>query len=516
MSRIRANTITNQNANGAPNFPDGITVTGVITATVSNSTLNTLAVTGVSTFSNTVDINSNLDVSGNATVGGTLGVGGVLTYEDVTNVDSIGIVTARAGVNLVGNDLNVGSNIKIGNASGIITATSYRGDASQMTGAGLGTDGSANTSGIVTAAAFVPTQQLAFSHRNVIHNGCMMVSQRGISNNGANSSGYKDAPDRWRLGANGSNVGTYTVSRSTHNPGEFAFSYKFDCTSARTPTNNELLDFEQRIEGRNVQRFAKGSTSAKQFALSFSVKTNVTGTYVALLVDSQNSRMCCATYTVSDSNWNRYNIVFPADTSGTWDFSTSTRLSVKFVLMAGTDFTSGTLQTTWGSAVNANSRVGQTANVGSSTSNEWYITGVQLEAGPVVTPYEHKDYTDVLTECMRYLYTTGTLGAGVWNGATSFFCAVSTPVPMRDHPSISMYSGGFGSINIEKTDTYGITGLSNPDGGHGFTQSDFAQQYSGYHHFTVALNTSYSTTEGHGGLCLVDANNDMFVLSAEL
>ena len=76
MSRIRANTITNQNANGAPNFPDGITVTGVVTATVSNSTLNTLAVTG------------------NATVGGTLGVGGVLTYEDVTNVDSVGIVTA--------------------------------------------------------------------------------------------------------------------------------------------------------------------------------------------------------------------------------------------------------------------------------------------------------------------------------------------------------------------------------------------------------------------------------------
>ena len=497
MSRIRANTITNQNANGAPNFPDGLTVSGVVTATVSNSTLNTLAVTG------------------NATVGGTLGVGGVLTYEDVTNVDSIGIVTARAGVNLVGNDLNVGSNIKIGNASGIITATSFRGDASQMTGAGLGTDGSANTSGIVTATAFVPTQQF-FSNRNVIHNGCMMVSQRGISNNGANSSGYKDAPDRWRLGANGSNVGTYRVFRSTDNPGEFAFSYAFDCTAARTPTNNELLDFEQRIEGRNLQRFAKGTASAKEFALSFSVKTNVTGTYVALLLDAQNSRMCCATYTVSDSNWNRYNIVFPADTSGTWDFSTSTRLSVKFTLMAGTDFTSGTLQTTWGSAVNVNSRAGQTANVGSSTSNEWAITGVQLEAGPVVTPYEHQDYGEVLRQCLRYLYTTSTLGAGVWNGTNSFFCAVSTPVPMRDHPSISMYSGGYGSINIEHNDTYGITNITQPDGGHAHPQSDFAQQYSGYHHFTVNLDTNYNSTTGNGGLCLVDANNDMFVLSAEL
>ena len=81
MSRIRANTITNQNANGAPNFPDGITVTGVVTAT-----------------STSQNITGNLTVSENATVGGTLGVGGVLTYEDVTNVDSVGVVTARSGI----------------------------------------------------------------------------------------------------------------------------------------------------------------------------------------------------------------------------------------------------------------------------------------------------------------------------------------------------------------------------------------------------------------------------------
>ena len=78
---------------------------------------------------------TNLNVSGSisaasATITGNLGVGGVLTYEDVTNIDSIGIVTARLGINLVGNDLNVGSNIKIGNASGIISATSYHGDGS--------------------------------------------------------------------------------------------------------------------------------------------------------------------------------------------------------------------------------------------------------------------------------------------------------------------------------------------------------------------------------------------------
>mgnify|MGYP001248845209 CR=1 FL=1 len=118
MSRIRANTITNQNANGAPNFPDGITVSGVVTATVSNSTLGTLAVTG------------------NATVGGTLGVGGTITYEDVTNVDSVGIITARSGIKIgptagvAGTFFADGSYI----TAGIITATTFHGSGANLTG----------------------------------------------------------------------------------------------------------------------------------------------------------------------------------------------------------------------------------------------------------------------------------------------------------------------------------------------------------------------------------------------
>ena len=125
MSIIRADSIKNRAGNGAPDFPNGITVTGIVTSTVLDATV------------------TNLTVSGN------LGVGGTITYEDVTNVDSVGVITARSGFNLVGNDLNVGSNIKIGNASGIVTATSYRGDGSQLTGisVGLSTEASTVTDG---------------------------------------------------------------------------------------------------------------------------------------------------------------------------------------------------------------------------------------------------------------------------------------------------------------------------------------------------------------------------------
>ena len=85
MSRIRANTITNQNANGAPNFPDGITVTGIVTATTTSQ-----------------------NITGNLTVSGNVGVGGVLTYEDVTNIDSVGIITARSGINVSGGTVTIG------------------------------------------------------------------------------------------------------------------------------------------------------------------------------------------------------------------------------------------------------------------------------------------------------------------------------------------------------------------------------------------------------------------------
>ena len=127
MSRIRANTITNQNANGAPNFPDGLTVTGVVTATVSSSTLGSLSVTG------------------NATVGGTLGVGGTITYEDVANVDSVGIITARSGINLTGGNITLGDSggasddrIKLG-ASGDLQIY-HNGSASNYIAAASGHD----------------------------------------------------------------------------------------------------------------------------------------------------------------------------------------------------------------------------------------------------------------------------------------------------------------------------------------------------------------------------------------
>ena len=134
MSRLRANSITNKTANGAPTATNGLEVTGVCTATsfVGSGT----ALTGIDAATLKFGNNTKAQaVSGGVNITGNLGVSGVLTYEDVTNVDSIGVITARDGIR----------------CTGIITATSYRGDGSQLTGISVGiTTESITPSGITT------------------------------------------------------------------------------------------------------------------------------------------------------------------------------------------------------------------------------------------------------------------------------------------------------------------------------------------------------------------------------
>ena len=140
MSRLRANQITNKTANGAPTATNGLIVTGVCTATsfVGSGT----ALTGIDAatlkFGDATKaqaVSGGVNFTGDVSVSGALGVAGVLTYEDVTNVDSLGVGTFRDGLRV----------------TGIVTATSYRGDGSQLTGISVGiTTESITPSGITT------------------------------------------------------------------------------------------------------------------------------------------------------------------------------------------------------------------------------------------------------------------------------------------------------------------------------------------------------------------------------
>jgi len=276
--------------------------------------------------------------------------------------------------------------------------------------------------------------------RNVVINGAIQVAQRGTSTASITATGYYTA-DRVYTEINA--LGTWTQSVENDAPTDSGFrkSLKMLCTTAdSTPAAADYLHLAQRLEGQNLQHFLKGTTSAKQFTLSFWAKSNVTGIYVAELRDNDNTRSVSAQYTISVSGtWEKKTITFPADTTGAFDNDNAHSVSLNFWLASGSNFTSGALPTTWASVTNTNRAVGQT-NLAAATNNYWQVTGVQLEAGAVATPFEFEDYSTTLRKCQRYFQRFGgnvtneRIAVVYFLNTTSGYAVLQPKVTMRGAP----------------------------------------------------------------------------------
>jgi len=290
----------------------------------------------------------------------------------------------------------------------------------------------------------------ATAFKNLIINGDMQIAQRATSVASISSTGgtYNTA-DRQQMYIDTAGTWTQSVENDAPTGSGFRKSLKMLCTTANASLSaGSQLQVRQQIEGQNLQQIAKGTSSAKELTLSFWVKSNVTGTYIANLYDNDNTRQVAKSYTVSASaTWEKKTLTFPADTTGAFDNDNAGSLFVRFYLAAGTNLTSGTLQTSWASNTDANTAVGQT-NVAAATNNYWQVTGVQLEVGSVATEFEFLPVQQELSMCQRYYWRTTATGSAY---ATIFSTAVSqtntnvyvrpvNPIPMRDVPSSIEFS----------------------------------------------------------------------------
>lgn len=194
--------------------------------------------------------------------------------------------------------------------------------------------------------------------------------------------------------------------------------------------------------------------------ISFFVKSYQAGNYVCKLFDHDNSRQVAFLYTINASaTWQHIVHTFPGDTTGKFDCDSNQSLSIDWVLAVGTNFTSGTLATTWGGDVAANAAAGQNVDFTDSTNNYFELTGVQFEIGSQATPFEHRSYDEELSNCYRYYQkiTGGGNCQGVVNASGE---AVRMGFPllktMRSAPSVTVtgtlqtYDGGttrnYGSV----------------------------------------------------------------------
>jgi hypothetical protein len=242
--------------------------------------------------------------------------------------------------------------------------------------------------------------QTALSNRNLVINGAMQVAQRGTSTSSVTSTGIQTC-DRYTFTPN--NLGTWSVSQSSTAPSGFANSLKLEATTAdASPAAGDYALFLQKIEGQNLQQLKKGTASAESVTLSFWVRSSKIGTYIVELFDNDNSRSISASYTISSANTFEYKtLTFAGDTTGALNNDNNTSLEVIWYLAAGSTYTSGTLQTSWGARTAANQAVGQ-VNMADTANATWYITGVQFEVGEQATPFEHRSFGDELNRCLRY------------------------------------------------------------------------------------------------------------------
>jgi len=283
--------------------------------------------------------------------------------------------------------------------------------------------------------------------RNMIINGAMNVAQRSASVTGLGAaSGYFTA-DRWRS-IFSSTAGRLTETQTADGPnGISANCLKLDCTTADTSiAAGEFFIIQQKFEGQNLQRIGKGVAGAKQITVSFYVKASASFTFGTELFDSDNGRQITKLYDTT-TDWVRHEITFPADVDdGSSPFAddNATSLEINFWLHAGTTYSGGTLNTAAFVNETAANRAAGIDSFFSNTANNFFLTGVQMEVGPVATEFEQEDIGVTLAKCQRYYYKLNSIGNNAYHlfGAGQNRSTVATntmayaPVTMRNSPSL--------------------------------------------------------------------------------
>jgi len=348
--------------------------------------------------------------------------------------------------------------------------------------------------------------------RNMVINGAMNVSQRAtsVTGLGANADAYNTL-DRFKLGVEGTTAGRLTMAQVADGPnGISANCLKLDCTTADTSiAATEFVGVSTYLEGQNVQRLGKGIAGAKQAAISFYVKASSSLTFAVELFDADNGRHIVKLFTATTA-WNRIEFYIPADEddgSSALDDDIASSLVINFWVHGGTNFTSGTLATAWANKTNANRAAG-IDSIFSNTANNFFLTGVQLEVGPVATEFEQEDISTTLQKCQRYFCkVTGSSGAAYQRFARGH-CASTTsgamgtflPQNMRAFPTLG--STGTAS-NYAVHHGAGTTALSaNPatEGG----SDAFLSNSTNNHVVIVATTAADGLTAGQG--CSLNAN----------
>ena len=306
------------------------------------------------------------------------------------------------------------------------------------------------------------------SHRNLIINGGMSVSQRhGTSETTPAHTEF--GPDRMKFDLAQSSK--LKVQQVTDAPAGFSHSMKVTSLSAYSSGASDYFLLQNMIEGTDSARLRWGTSDAQTVTLSFYVKSSLTGVHACGIRNNPYNRGNTQTYTINNANtWERKTVTFTGDTSGSWNVDINAGLKLNFDLGSGSNFQAASTGTWLGTNdfITSNS-----VKVVGTNAATWYITGIQLEVGDTATSFEHRSIGEELARCQRYCVVYGGSGARHLGTAhaynsTNLNLSLHVPVPMRAGPTpttvlasgnwLQAYMGATGvssnaSINVSDVDT---------------------------------------------------------------
>ena len=289
---------------------------------------------------------------------------------------------------------------------------------------------------------------------NLLINGSMNLAQRGTSASGIGGStgGTYNVQDRWNFFDYGSPAARWTQSVSTDVPASSTFtsSLKLDCTTASgTVGAAHRQQLMQVIEGQDLQHLRYGSAVAKKVTLSFWVKSSVTGKNYCWIYH-HGAKFSYKSYTVNSADtWEHKTITFTGNTATAIQNNNGAGLNIIWMLCLGSDYTSATdgVEDTWADWASGNwDQFNGQVNNASSTSNNWYLTGTQLQVGDTATAFEHEDIGTTLAKCQRYYQINYASWYGVTAASGYFVSSNITYKPdLRANPAVAQVSFSSGS-----------------------------------------------------------------------
>jgi len=439
MSKIISDTI--QGRSKDPNVNAGFTISGVTTVTeVINANsdvrisgnLNAGIVTVTSISGNGSGL-SNVGVDTATVDASTLQVSGISTFKNELKVTAGGIEVDGGGLDIAG----------VSTFAGVVSA-----------GSDVRVTGNLNA-GITTTSSLI--NDTALSHRNILINGDMLLAQRSTSAVSTTISGPNYATlDRWLTWAG--SASKFSVQQVADAPSGFKYSLKALSLGANADEGYQAIG--QRIESANITQLNLGTAYAKPFTLSFWVRSSLTGTFTGYIhgVSSfQPSYVYTYTISIADT-WEKKVINVPAATIGSGKFGSGgveAGLEIGFTL-SGNGYKTANANT-WVNETYKLEVTGLTSvDITGTNAATFYVTGVQLEAGSVATPFEHRSFGETLSLCQRYYQVGSSIGAG-YGSADGYARAGSVyATQMRATPSFAATNTGSGSIIATGTSNTGF------------------------------------------------------------